>query len=68
MGFVVTGPAGTGDAEFEAYARWLHQRGKDLGNLPRVPDPQNPKRRRVSIWRLWEAFFSREVEEVLNRP
>jgi hypothetical protein len=39
MGFTVTGPEGTKDAEFEAYARLLRQHGKHLGNLPRVPDP-----------------------------
>ena len=50
MGFTVTGPAGTKDAEFEAYARLLRQRGKALGNLPRVPDPQDPKRRWVYVW------------------
>ena len=47
MGFVVTRPVGTKDAEFEAYVRLLRQQGKDIGYLPRVPDPENPKRRWV---------------------
>jgi hypothetical protein len=50
MGFTVTLPVGTKDAEFEAYARLLRQQGKDLGNLPRVPDPENPRRRWVYVW------------------
>jgi hypothetical protein len=54
MGFTVTGPKGTKDAEFEAYARLLRQHGKHLGNLPRVPDPQNPKRRWVYVWNTEE--------------
>jgi hypothetical protein len=29
----------TNDSEFEAYARLLRQRGVDLGNLPRAPEP-----------------------------
>ena len=44
MGFTVTRPVGTKDAAFEAYARLLRQQGKDLGNLPRIPDPANPGR------------------------
>lgn len=54
MGFTVTRPAGTRDAEFEAYVRLLRQQGKDLGKLPRVPDPQNPKRRWVYVWNTKE--------------
>ena len=50
MGFTVTQPGGTKDTEFEAYTRLLRQHGKDLGNLPRVPDPENPKRRWVYLW------------------
>lgn len=50
MGFTVTRPVGTKDAEFEAYTRLLRQQGKDLGNLPRSPDPVNPKRRWVYVW------------------
>ena len=44
MGFTVTRPGGTKNAEFEAYARLLRQQGKELGNLPRVPDPENSSR------------------------
>lgn len=54
MGFTVTRPVGTRDAEFEAYVRLLRQQGKDLGKLPRVPDPQNPKRRWVYVWNTKE--------------
>ena len=36
MGFTVTRPVGTKDAEFEAYVRLLRQQVKDLANLPRV--------------------------------
>ena len=65
MGFTVTGPAGTKDAEFEAYARLLRQRGKALGNLPRVPDPQDPKRRWVYVWNTQEEAqrFANELKE-----
>jgi hypothetical protein len=50
MGFTVTRPVGTKDAEFEAYVRLLRQQGKNISNLPRVPDPQNPRRRWVYVW------------------
>jgi hypothetical protein len=65
MGFTVTGPAGTKDAEFEAYARLLRQSGKVLGNLPRVPDPQDPKRRWVYVWNTQEEArqFADELKE-----
>ena len=63
MGFTVTRPVGTKDAEFEAYARLLRQQGKDLGNLPRVPDPENPRRRWVYVWNTQEEAH-RFVEEL----
>ena len=65
MGFTVTGPVGTKDAEFEAYARLLRQQGKDLGNLPRVPDPENPRRRWVYVWNTQEEAqqFADELKE-----
>jgi hypothetical protein len=65
MGFTVTRPGGTKDAEFEAYARLLRQQGKDLGNLPRVPDPENPGRRWVHVWNTPEEAqrFADELQE-----
>jgi hypothetical protein len=65
MGFTVTRPGGTKDAEFEAYARLLRQRGKDLGNLPRVPDPEDPKRHWVYVWDTLEEAqrFADELKE-----
>lgn len=65
MGFTVTMPMGTKDAEFETYARLLRQQGKDLGNLPRVPDPENPGRRWVHVWGLEEEArrFADELKE-----
>jgi hypothetical protein len=63
MGFTVTGPMGTKDAEFETYARLLRQQGKDLGNLPRVPDPENPGRRWVYVWGV-EAEARQFVDEL----
>ncbi len=50
MGFAVIRPGGTKDGEFETYVRLLRQHGKDLGNLPRVPDPEDPSRRWVYVW------------------
>jgi hypothetical protein len=44
MPFTLTWPVGMKDAEFEAYAHLLRQQGKNLGNLPTVPDPANPRR------------------------
>jgi hypothetical protein len=44
MGFTVTRPDGTTDAAFQAYARLLRQMGKDLGRLPRVPEPGTGRR------------------------
>ncbi|HWG46731.1 MAG TPA: hypothetical protein VN688_28470 [Gemmataceae bacterium] len=65
MGFTVTRPAGTKDAEFEAYTRLLRQQGKNLGNLPRVPDPENPGRRWVYMWNTQEEAqqFADELTE-----
>ena len=65
MGFTVTRPVGTKDAEFEAYARLLRQQGKDLANLPRVPDPENPRRRWVYVWGTQQEAqqFADELKE-----
>lgn len=65
MGFTVTRPVGTKDAEFEAYVRLLRQQGKELGNLPRVPDPENPKRRWVYVWDTQQEaqHFADELKE-----
>jgi hypothetical protein len=65
MGFTVTRPVGTKDVEFEAYARLLRQQGKDLGNLPRVPDPENPRRRWVYVWNTQEE--AQQFADELNR-
>ena len=54
MGFTVTLPGGTKDSEFEAYARLLRQGGKELGKLPRVPDPEDPRRRWAYVWSTQE--------------
>ncbi|HVC95842.1 MAG TPA: hypothetical protein VND64_19280 [Pirellulales bacterium] len=65
MGFTVTRPGGTKDVEFESYARLLRQQGKDLGNLPRVPDPEQPRRRWVYVWNTREEaqHFADELQE-----
>jgi hypothetical protein len=65
MGFTVTRPAGRKDAEFEAYIRLLRQQGKDLANLPRVPDPENPRRQWVYVWNTQEEAqrFADELKE-----
>jgi hypothetical protein len=71
MGFVVTRAVGTKDAEFEAYVRLLRQQGKDLANLPRVPDPANPRRRWVYVWDNQEEaeHFANELnEQTRNGP
>jgi hypothetical protein len=39
----------TKDAEFEAYARLLRQKGIDLGKLPRAPEP-GTRRRWLYVW------------------
>ncbi len=39
----------TKDAEFEAYARLLGQKGIDLGKLPRAPEP-GTRRRWLYVW------------------
>ncbi len=44
--------------------RLLRQQGKDLANLPRVPDPENPRRRWVCVWNTQEAQqFADELKE-----
>src|SRR5947208_5328526 len=65
MGFTVTRPGGTKNSEFEAYARLLRQQGKELGNLPRVPDPENPRRRWVYVWNTQEEAeqFADELKD-----
>jgi len=65
MGFTVTYPGGTKDFEFQTYARLLRQSGIDLGNLPRVPEP-NTKRKWLYVWpdrEPAEAFRARLAEE-----
>ena len=49
MGFTVAHEGGTRDAEFEAYARLLRQRGVDLGRVPRTPEP-GTGRRWLYVW------------------
>lgn len=65
MGFAVSLPMGTKDAEFETYVRLLRQQGKELGNLPRVPDPENPGRRWVYVWNTEEEAkqFANELTD-----
>jgi hypothetical protein len=56
---------GPKDVEFEAYARLLRQQGMVLGSLPRVPDPENPRRRWVHVWNTKEEAqqFADELTE-----
>jgi hypothetical protein len=49
MGFTVTRPAGTNDAEFQEYARLLRQQGVDLARVPRVLEPATG-RRWLYVW------------------
>lgn len=64
MGFTVTRQGGTKDAEFDAYARLLRQRGIDLGNLPRVPEP-GTRRRWLYVWntRAEAESFAEELRK-----
>jgi hypothetical protein len=65
MGFVVTREGGIRDAELETYGRVLQYEGKNLSNLPRVPDPENPKRNWVCLWNTREEaqHFIDELEQ-----
>lgn len=65
MGYTVTRPVGTTNAEFESYVRLLRQQGKNLANLPRVPDPENPRRHWVYVWNTPEEAqqFADELRE-----
>jgi hypothetical protein len=49
MGFTVTRPAGTKDAEFQEYARLLRQQGVNLAEVPRVLEPATG-RRWLYVW------------------
>src|SRR5947208_16836653 len=64
MGFTVTRPGGTYDAEFQTYARLLRQLGADLGRLPQVPEP-GTNRRWLHVWDTREAAqaFVKELRE-----
>jgi hypothetical protein len=64
VGFTVSRPGGTRDAEFQAYARLLRQRGVDLGRLPRVRDPLTDKRW-LYVWnsRAEAQAFADELTE-----
>jgi len=64
MGFTVTRQGGTKDAEFQAYTRLLRQRGIDLGNLPRVPEP-GTRRRWLYVWET--ANGAKEFADELRR-
>src|SRR5260370_38762449 len=65
MGFTVTRPGGTKEVEFEAYARLLRQQGKELGDLPRVRDPENPTPHWVYVWNTHEEAqqFADELKD-----
>jgi hypothetical protein len=65
MGFTVAHEGGTSDAEFEAYARLLRQRGVDLGKVPRTPEP-GPGRRWLYVWQT-EAEAREFAEELKKR-
>src|SRR4051794_7497776 len=69
MGFTVTRPGGTRDAEFQDYARLLRQRGVDLGSLPRVRDPITD-RRWLYVWdtRAEAQAFADELKERMSDP
>ena len=69
MGFTVTRPGGTRDAEFQDYARLLRQRGVDLGKLPRVRDPITD-RRWLDVWdtRAEAQGFADELKEQTADP
>src|SRR5580693_4748813 len=65
MAFTVSrSDGGTKDAEFEAYARLLRQRGVDLGKLPRAPEP-GTGRRWLYVWDEKEAAqaFADELKQ-----
>jgi hypothetical protein len=64
VGFTVTREGGTKDAEFQAYARLLRQLGKDLGKLPRVPEP-GTGRRWLYVWNTKEeaGVFADELKK-----
>jgi len=49
MGFTVSHPNGTKDAEFPYYIRLLRRRKMDLGKLRRVPEP-GTQRRWLPVW------------------
>ena len=40
MAYTVYFPGGNTDSEFQAYLRLLRQNGVDIGNAPRIPDPE----------------------------
>ncbi|HEV3387131.1 MAG TPA: hypothetical protein VG097_20095 [Gemmata sp.] len=67
MGFTVTRPGGTGDAEFLDYARLLRQFGADLGRLPRVLDPETGNRW-LFLWADRDAAqeFTNELRDQTN--
>jgi len=44
MGFAVTRRGGTKDIEVEGYVRLLRQKGIDLSNLLRIPEPGTGRR------------------------
>jgi hypothetical protein len=69
MGFTVTRPGGTKDAEFQAYARLLRQKGVDLGKLPRVPEP-GTNRRWLYVWNSQAdaQAFANELKEHSGDP
>src|SRR5438552_15727012 len=69
MGFTVTHQGGAKDAEFQAYARLLRQRGADLGKLPRVPEP-GTNRRWLYVWntRAEAQAFAEELRERTGDP
>ena len=69
MGYTVYRPGGTTNDEFEAYSRLLRQSGKDLGKLPRVPEP-GTNRRWLYFWDTQGGAeaFAKEMKRRMGRP
>lgn len=69
MGYTVYRPGGMGNKEYDAYVRLLRQTGKDLGQLPRVPEP-GTNSRWLHVWdcQAEAQAFAREMKKRMGYP
>ena len=68
MAYTVFFPGGNNDSEFQAYVRLLRQNGVDIGNAPRIPDPET-QNKWLYVWNSKEEAesFRNDLAEITGK-